>query len=117
MSAGTDLNVGPATDAIAPEVFDRLRQVSTSTLATQLYKRGFKQPTLLGVRPLSRAVNGFVGEAYTMRFIPAREDIDTFDPYRSGNTLQWEAIENVPPSHVIVVDSRGSRRLHPVATC
>jgi regulator of RNase E activity RraA len=90
-----------------PEVFEKLRQVSTSTLATQLYKRGFRQPCLNGVRPLSRAVDGFVGEAYTMRFIPAREDVNTLDPYRSGNTLQWEAIENVPPGHVIVVDSRG----------
>jgi regulator of RNase E activity RraA len=88
-------------------VFDALRQVSTSTLATQLYRRGFRQPTLLGVQPLSRVVDGFVGEAYTMRFIPAREDVNTLDPYRSGNTLQWESIENVPPGHVIVVDSRG----------
>ena len=42
-----------------------------------------------------------------MRFIPAREDVNTLDPYRSGNTLQWDAIESVPPGHVIVVDSRG----------
>lgn len=41
---------------------DKLRQVSTSTLATQLYRRGFRQPTLSGVRPLSQAVDGFVGE-------------------------------------------------------
>jgi len=88
-------------------VFDQLRQTSTSTLATQLYRRGFRQPTLLGVRPLSEVVDGFVGEAFTMRFIPAREDVNTLDPYRSGNTLQWESIETVPPGQVIVVDSRG----------
>jgi regulator of RNase E activity RraA len=92
-------------EPLAPEVFEKLRRVSTSTLATQLYKRGFRQPTLIGVEPLSQVVDGFVGEAYTMRFIPAREDVDTLDPYRSGNTLQWESIENVPPGHVIVVDS------------
>jgi len=86
-------------------VLDKLRLVSTSTLATQLYRRGFRQPTLIGVRPLSQVVDGFVGEAFTMRFIPAREGVDTLDPYRSGNTLQWESIENVPPGHVIVVDS------------
>jgi regulator of RNase E activity RraA len=89
------------------DTFDKLRQVSTSTLATQLYRRGFRQPTLIGVRALSQAVDGFVGEAFTMRFIPAREDVNPLDPYRSGNTLQWEAIETVPPGHVIVVDSRG----------
>jgi regulator of RNase E activity RraA len=59
------------------------------------------------VRPLSQVVDGFVGEAFTMRFIPTREDMNPLDPYRSGNTLQWESIENVPPGHVIVVDSRG----------
>jgi regulator of RNase E activity RraA len=94
-------------DPLPPEVFDKLRRTSTSTLATQLYKRGFRQPALIGVRPLSKVVDGFVGEAFTMRFIPTREDVNTLDPYRSGNTLQWESIESVPPGHVIVVDSRG----------
>lgn len=88
-------------------VLEKLGQVSTSTLATQLYRRGFRQPSLIGVRPLSQVVDGFVGEAFTMRFIPTREDMNPLDPYRSGNTLQWESIENVPPGHVIVVDSRG----------
>ena len=45
-----------------------------------------------------------------MRFIPAREDVNTLDPYRSGNTLQWDAIESVPPGQVLVVDSRGDTR-------
>ena len=89
------------------DALEKLRQVSTSTLATQLYRRGFRQPALIGVRALSTVVDGFVGEAFTMRFIPAREDVNPLDPYRSGNTLQWEAIESVPPGHVIVVDSRG----------
>lgn len=100
----------PQLDPLPDGVLDMLRQVSTSTVATQLYKRGFRQPQLLGVRPLSQVVDGFVGEAFTMRFIPAREDVNAPDPYRSGNTLQWEAIENVPPGHVIVVDSRGDTR-------
>src|SRR6266508_804849 len=91
--------------ALPAGVLDMLRQASTSTLATQLYRRGFRQPSLIGVKPLSRVVNGFVGEAFTMRFIPMREDVDTLDPYRSGNTLQWEAFESVPPGHVLVVDS------------
>ena len=89
---------------------DMLRQVSTSTIATQLYKRGFRQPQMLGVRPLSNVVDGFVAEAFTMRFIPAREDVNTLDPYRSGNTLQWDAFESVPPGHALVVDSRGDTR-------
>ena len=100
----------PQLDPLPEDVLDTLRQVSTSTVATQLYKRGFRQPQLLGVRPLSRVADGFVAEAFTMRFIPAREDVNAPDPYRSGNTLQWEAIESVPPGHAIVVDSRGDTR-------
>ncbi len=99
----TDLHLDPLPDG----VLDIYRRVSTSTIATQLYKRGLRQPQLLGVRPLSQVADGFVAEAFTMRFIPAREDVNTLDPYRSGNTLQWDAIETVPPGHVIVVDSRG----------
>jgi len=101
---------GPEPDPLPDGVLDLLRQVSTSTVATQLYKRGFRQPQLLGVRPLSQVTDGFVAEAFTMRFIPAREDVNAPDPYRSGNTLQWEAIESVPPGHAIVVDSRGDTR-------
>jgi regulator of RNase E activity RraA len=100
----------PELDPLPDGVLDLLRQVSTSTVATQLYKRGFRQPQLLGVRALSQVTDGFVAEAFTMRFIPAREDVNAPDPYRSGNTLQWEAIESVPPGHAIVVDSRGDAR-------
>jgi regulator of RNase E activity RraA len=100
----------PQLQPLPDGVLDKLRQVSTSTIATQLYKRGFRQPQLLGVRPISQVIDGFVAEAFTMRFIPAREDVNTLDPYRSGNTLQWDAIESVPPGHVIVVDSRGDTR-------
>jgi regulator of RNase E activity RraA len=50
-------------------------------------------------------VDGFVGEAFTMRFIPMREDVDGLDPYRSGNTLQWDAFEALQPGQVLVVDS------------
>ena len=98
---------GPQLDPLPDGVLDKLRQVSTSTVATQLFKRGYRQPQLLGVRPLSQVADGFVAEAFTMRFIPAREDVNTPDPYRSGNTLQWEAFEECPPGQVLVVDSRG----------
>jgi regulator of RNase E activity RraA len=97
----TDLELEPLPEG----VLEKLRQVSTSTIATQLYKRGFRQPQLLGVKPLSEVADGFVGEAFTMRFIPMREDVDGLDPYRSGNTLQWDAFEALQPGQVLVVDS------------
>ena len=95
----------PELEPLPEGVLEKLRQVSTSTIATQLYKRGFRQPQLLGVKPLSEVADGFVGEAFTMRFIPMREDVDGLDPYRSGNTLQWEAFEALQPGQVLVVDS------------
>jgi regulator of RNase E activity RraA len=88
-------------------VLGALRQASTATLATQLYKRGLRQPFLVGVRPVNAGVEGFAGEAFTMRFIPSREDVDPMgDPYSTGNTLQWEAVEGVGAGQVLVVDSR-----------
>ena len=102
----TDSDLDAPEPAPLPEgTFEKLRQVSTSTIATQLYKRGFRQPQLLGVTPLSEVADGFVGEAFTMRFIPMREDVDGLDPYRSGNTLQWDAFEALQPGQVLVVDS------------
>jgi regulator of RNase E activity RraA len=108
------------TEELAPlpaAALDMLRQVSTSTIATQLYKRGFRQPQMLGVRPLSEVVDGFVGEAFTMRFIPMREDVDGLDPYRSGNTLQWEAFEALQPGQVLVVDSYRTAPPRRAGTC
>ncbi|GGC36696.1 ribonuclease activity regulator RraA [Brevibacterium sediminis] len=98
------------TPDIAPlpeRVFEQLSQVSTATLATQLYRRGIRQPFLVGVSPVGTGFDGFVGEAFTMRFIPAREDVDPLgDPYRTGNVLQWQAVESIGERQVIVVDSR-----------
>src|SRR5690625_2095294 len=96
-----------APSPLRPEVLTALRRASTATLATQLYKRGIRQPFLRGVAPIGEGVDGFAGEAFTVRFIPAREDVDVVgDPYRTGNTLQWEAIELVQQGQVLVVDSR-----------
>ncbi|MEV7649046.1 ribonuclease activity regulator RraA [Arthrobacter sp. NPDC089319] len=93
---------------LGDDVFELLSRVSTSTLATQLFKKGIRQPFMVGLSPVGDRFDGFVGEAYTMRFIPAREDIDPLDdPYRTGNVLQWEAVEQVGRRQVIVVDSRG----------
>lgn len=97
---------GGSLTPLDPGVFTDLRAASTATLSTQLYKRGIRQPFLVGVAPVSEAVDNFVGEAFTMRFIPAREDVDPIgDPYRTGNMLQWEAAERVGPGQVVVVDS------------
>ena len=96
-----------ALDPLEPTLLGLLAKASTSTLATQLYGKGIRQPYLVGITPIGDGFSGFVGEAFTMRFIPSREDVDPIgDPYRTGNVLQWEAIETVGEGQVIVVDSR-----------
>ena len=94
----------PMLDPLPEGVLEKLRKVSTSTIATQLYKRGFRQPQLLGVKPLSRSPTDSSGGLHDAVHSDARGRRRR-DPYRSGNTLQWEAFEAVPPGHVLVIDS------------
>jgi regulator of RNase E activity RraA len=102
----------PANDPVhVPDaVLDRLARISSGSLTTQLYKKGFRQPVLVGLRPLNRDVVPFAGRAFTMRFIPAREDIDvyaTLTTTPNANNLQWVGVEQVQPGEVLVIDSRG----------
>ncbi len=55
---------------------ERLRHVSTATLTTALFKRGFRNCFMHGPRRINPKGRQMVGEAYTMRYIPAREDLD-----------------------------------------
>jgi regulator of RNase E activity RraA len=67
----------------------------------------------VGLKPLNTCSARFVGEAFTMRLIPAREDIDTYatvTPYPNPNNLQWEAVERVQRGQVLVIDSRNDVR-------
>ncbi len=94
---------------VSDGVLDRLARVSSGSLTTQLFKKGFRQPVLTGLRPLQAAVKPFAGRAYTMRFIPAREDIDTLDTLTTtphADNLQWVGVEQVAPGEVLVIDSR-----------
>ena len=95
--------------AVADSVLDRLARVSSGSLTTQLYKRGYRQPVLVGLRPLNRKLKPFAGRAYTMRFIPAREDVDTYSTLTTSpneDNLQWVGVEQVKPGEVVIIDSR-----------
>lgn len=97
-----------AQEEIASATLEKLRGVSTATLATQLFKRGFRQQFLVGVHPLNAQVTSFAGDAFTMRFIPAREDKETHESTRARGdaNLQWEGIERVGAGQVLMIDSR-----------
>lgn len=87
-------------------IFDRLRQVSTATVQNQLFIRGLRHTVIEGVVPLTPSHQRFVAEAYTLRFIPAREDLDVVESFRDPTHPQRAAIEAVPAGHALVVDSR-----------
>ncbi len=89
---------------------ETLAGVSTATLTTCLFKRGFRNCFMQDVRPVDPEAPPMVGEAYTLRFIPAREDIDLLDAYHDPDHPQRHAIEHCPPGHVLVIDSRGDPR-------
>jgi len=86
-----------------------LTQASVATLATQLLKRGLRNSVMLGPAPLARPRQPMVGEAFTLRYIPAREDIDDIAALGDREHPQRKAIETVPPGQVLVVDCRGER--------
>ena len=86
---------------------DALRHVSTATLTTALFKRGLRNTFMRGVRPLATPGHNLVGPAFTLRNIPAREDLDRLDGFANPEHPQRKAIETVPAGHVLVVDCRG----------
>lgn len=83
-----------------------LRRVSTATLTTQLYKRGIKTAFMEGVRPLRPDLR-LVGYAYTLRYIPAREDLGDTAEFDNWTNPQRLAVEEVGAGDVLVIDARG----------
>ena len=83
-----------------------LKKVSTATLTTVLFKRGFRNTFVQGVFLLNRESPRMVGEAYTLRYIPAREDLDQLGAFEGRGHPQREAIEACPPGQVLVMDAR-----------
>lgn len=97
------------TDApMNPETKAKLEQVSVATLATALFKRGLRHQVIQDVRPLSRKGKNMVGPAFTLRYMPAREDRNQLVEFRNPDHPQRKAIETCPPGHVMVMDSRKS---------
>lgn len=88
----------------------QLAVCSSATLSTQLFKRGLRNQVLQGIGRLTPKSRNMVGEAYTLRNIPAREDIDHIGVYDNPEHPQRKAIEAAPPGSVLVIDCRGDAR-------
>ena len=90
---------------------EKLKHVSTPTLATALFKRGLRNQMIQGVQPLSPPKgHSMVGPAYTLRYIPAREDLNDLAVFRDPNHPQRKAVDECPPGVVMVIDSRKDPR-------
>jgi regulator of RNase E activity RraA len=87
----------------------KLKTVSTATLCTALYKRGLRNQFIQDVRPVNDA-GPMVGEAFTLRYIPAREDLNDISVFQDPKHPQRDAIERCPPGAVMVIDSRKDPR-------
>jgi regulator of RNase E activity RraA len=95
---------------VTAETLALLARASTATITTQLFQRGLRNQFLNGLTPLNPAACRFVGEAMTLRSIPAREDLDRVEVFRDPNHPQRKAIETVGPGQVLVLDCRGDLR-------
>jgi regulator of RNase E activity RraA len=101
-------------EPVAPATLALLKEVSTATISAQLLKRGYAQLYLSGVLPLRPDLR-MAGQAFTLRFIPAREDLARDEQMASGdfNNLknkQRIAVESVAAGEVLVIDARGDTR-------
>jgi regulator of RNase E activity RraA len=88
----------------------KLLGVSVATLATALFKRGLRNQVLQDVRPVAAKGRNMVGPAFTLRYIPAREDRNDLSVFRNPDHPQRKAVESCPEGAVLVMDSRKDAR-------
>jgi regulator of RNase E activity RraA len=89
---------------------EKLKTVSTATICTALFKRGLHNQFIQDVRPLNPSLGNMVGPAFTLRYIPAREDLNPISVFQDRAHPQRKAIEDCPPGAVLVIDSRKDAR-------
>ncbi len=99
-----------STPMLKPETRRLLMAVSTATLCTALFKRGLRNQYIQDVRPLNAGLPNMVGEAFTLRYIPAREDLNPITVFQDRAHPQRKAVEDCPPGAVFVIDSRKDAR-------
>ncbi|QND54792.1 ribonuclease activity regulator RraA (plasmid) [Phyllobacterium sp. 628] len=88
----------------------KFKKISTASIATALFKRGLRNQFIQGVLPVAPKTETMVGQAFTLRYIVAREDRNPITVFRNPDHPQRVAIETCPPGHVLVMDSRKDAR-------
>ena len=89
-----------------PSILEALRDVSTATVTTLLLKRGLRNIWMRGTRPIAPDQPRVIGRAFTLRFVPAREDLATPESWSSPRSTR-AAIEAMPAGAIAVVDAMG----------
>lgn len=92
------------------KIREQLQQVSVATLATALFKRSLRNQVIQDVRPVKPKGQNMVGPAFTLRYMPAREDRNQLVEFRNPEHPQRKAIETCPAGHIMVIDSRKDAR-------
>jgi regulator of RNase E activity RraA len=92
--------------ALDPQIVETLKGVSTATLTTVLLKKGLRNVWMRGTKPLKAGQGRIVGPAFTLRFVPAREDLATPESWASPISTR-AAIEAMPEGYVAVADAMG----------
>ncbi len=95
---------------LKPATRAQLMGVSTATLCTALFKRSLRHQFIQDVRPIRGDLPNMVGEAYTLRYMPAREDLNTIEVFKNPEHPQRKAVEECPSGAVFVIDSRKDAR-------
>ena len=96
---------------LKPATREKLMGVSVATICTALFKRGFRTQMIQDVRPVGAGKRpNMVGPAFTLRYIPAREDLNQLSVFADRSHPQRKGIEDCPPGAVMVVDCRKDAR-------
>ena len=92
------------------QIKDIYRKASVATICTALFKKGLKNQFIQGISPLNKKISKMLGLAFTVRYIPAREDLNSIDVFKDPNHPQRVAVEECPKDYVMVFDSRKDPR-------
>ncbi len=92
---------------ITDEAGELYARASTASLTAQLIKRGLRTRGISNIAPVNPATPRLFGPAYTLRYIPMREDLATGEAMADPENPQRKSIELVPPGHVLIVDTQG----------
>ena len=96
-----------AAKSLSSETRQLLRSATTATIAGVLYRKGIRRSSIASIWPVASDTTNFIGTAYTLRYLPAREDMSPFNYETQSNSPLRVAADNISDGEVLVIDCRG----------